>query len=811
MNDSLQQRQLDAEVQAVELGVDAYYEELAGRVAAGKQFDGGVGADLLGRALGPLIKAFEAERTWAMQEHLESVQKRGRPHANDMDWLMLQVPEETAYIALKAMLITAATDGSKMASVSAVGKALEMQSVIGAMHKKDEWKGKLRGIERAYKQGVTAKVLRRNMKKFEGIGEVRWSNEDIMRVGLHATHVTLEALPWMFAVNTVYAKSKGIQRVDLTDEVVEEIDKNHAARANLSPLKFPMVCPPQEYDAEGNGGGYLALPTPLLKVKHDGNHTALGGEVSPAILCAIEALNNTPYRINKRVLEAATRAVEQGSHEVLPVAGDLPMPDPVDTEVWENMTPEEKQEVKQKRRLAHDHNNRTRSKRMTMYAQVNTAEMFKGEPSIYFPHTMDFRGRVYPEPQLLNPQVDDFGKGMLEFGEGVALGEDGYDWLCYQVAQTYGLDKLDREGQKGWVMNWAGALHRIADHPFSEREYAFWCKAEKPWQFLAAVFEWSAVSRMAADVDMKFIKSRLICNVDGSCNGLQHLSALGRDPKGGAAVNLMPGKRHDVYTAVAERVAKVVGLEMEEYNLAAEIHAKDLVTRKLVKRAVMTTPYGVTPHGIRSQLINDGHLNEISRELRGEAAVYLTNLIQEAIDDTLVVGRQIMQWLQDCASIAAEGGKGLTWQTPVELEVKQEYLDMRVKKIRTVLGTGKVPWTYIHHKTDNMASSKQANSIAPNLVHSFDAAHLMKTVVLAYEEGIDAFSMVHDSFGTHAGSMTRLNRVLRRTFVKMYNSTNWLQALHSEFEECTGMELPAPPERGDLDMLEVLNSEWFFA
>ena len=36
---------------------------------------------------------------------------------------------------------------------------------------------------------------------------------------------------------------------------------------------------------------------------------------------------------------------------------------------------------------------------------------------------------------------------------------------------------------------------------------------------------------------------------DGSCNGLQHYAALGRDEKGGQAVNLMPGpKPADVYT-----------------------------------------------------------------------------------------------------------------------------------------------------------------------------------------------------------------------------------------------------------------------
>lgn len=49
---------------------------------------------------------------------------------------------------------------------------------------------------------------------------------------------------------------------------------------------------------------------------------------------------------------------------------------------------------------------------------------------------------------------------------------------------------------------------------------------------------------------------------DGSCNGLQHYSALGGDPLGAKSVNVLPSDRpQDVYSDVCamveERVAKV--------------------------------------------------------------------------------------------------------------------------------------------------------------------------------------------------------------------------------------------------------------
>lgn len=44
---------------------------------------------------------------------------------------------------------------------------------------------------------------------------------------------------------------------------------------------------------------------------------------------------------------------------------------------------------------------------------------------------------------------------------------------------------------------------------------------------------------------------------DGSCNGLQHYAALGRDETGAASVNLSPSnKPQDVYSCVAAIVSE---------------------------------------------------------------------------------------------------------------------------------------------------------------------------------------------------------------------------------------------------------------
>ena len=107
-----------------------------------------------------------------------------------------------------------------------------------------------------------------------------------------------------------------------------------------------------------------------------------------------------------------------------------------------------------------------------------------------------------------------------------------------------------------------------------------------------------------------------------------------------------------------------------------------------------------------------------------------------------------------------------------------------------------------------MNKSRQANGIAPNFVHSLDACHLMMTIIKAKDKyGIEDFSVVHDSFGTHACDIEQLGIILRETFVDLYGDTNVLETFKQEQK----LELPDLPKFGTLDIKEVLDSEFFFS
>ena len=55
-------------------------------------------------------------------------------------------------------------------------------------------------------------------------------------------------------------------------------------------------------------------------------------------------------------------------------------------------------------------------------------------------------------------------------------------------------------------------------------------------------------------------------------------------------------------------------------------------------------------------------------------------------------------------------------------------------------------------------------------------------------------------------------KVIREQFVKMYSARDYINKFHNDCQEQLGVDLATPKEkRGDFDILEVLESDYFFA
>ena len=227
---------------------------------------------------------------------------------------------------------------------------------------------------------------------------------------------------------------------------------------------------------------------------------------------------------------------------------------------------------------------------------------------IFFPYNIDFRGRVYPIPPNLNHVGSDLCRGLLSFSKSKPLGERGFHWLQIHLANLFGNTKISYPERKAWVTDNIHKIREVNDNPLDGTQW--WLTADEPWQALAVIRE--LVSAIDSG-DPHTFSSSLPIHQDGSCNGLQHYAALGRDLEGGTAVNLCPTELpQDVYLGVCDKVIQRIdemvnspppSLDDEKatnsYNAAVLLHGK--VGRKTIKQTVMTSVYGVTAIGARMQ------------------------------------------------------------------------------------------------------------------------------------------------------------------------------------------------------------------
>lgn len=560
-------------------------------------------------------------------------------------------------------------------------------------------------------------------------------------------------------------------------------------------------------------GGYYLIRQDLMRGGPHQHTAAHPEEISDKMIEAGNLIQSTAWMINTWILDLMREAWVAGDLiGGLPSPYDEPLPPRHDDEVWDAMSKEARAEYKYSLSKIHERNAKREGKRKAYLSKIEIAESLRNQPAIYFPHFMDFRGRFYPMSQDLNPQGDDIAKSLLQFSKGLPLGKRGLRWLAIRLANSYGQDKLTFDERIEWVHDHLDLIFDSAVNPLDGER--FWAAtkpngdavADEPWGFLATCREFYEAWHSP---DPEQFLSHLPIPLDGTCNGLQHLSMMGLDPVGAKATNCSADpQRYDLYSEVAEVVDRLVKSDAAEGLEEAHHWIIRGVDRGVVKRAVMTTPYGVTPRGIQDQLLSDGIVGDMPG-LQGPNAAYMRDKIIQALSTTVHSAKEIMAYFQSVALALAEEERPLRWRTPADMIVTQSYYNLARKRIRSLAGRF-IMWD--EDEDMGLNRRKQFLSAAPNIIHSFDAAMLARTALRCQKEhGLADFAFIHDSYGTHACNTDLLADTLREEAYQIY-STNRLQEFHDFVSlENPGVVLPAPPDRGDFDISEVLRSPYFFA
>lgn len=825
--------QIAREKNAVSRGIERFYVTLEEDRAKGREFEGPVGQTMMRRLLAEFVPAVHQLQREARAKVVQAQTTGTRLGGWEMPLLAL-TPEEAGYITIKTLLSTPPDRATRQTVGRRVGTMCNLQVRWHELEAGE--KARLQGdtpvppysrvslLKREVKQ-LNPKSLRLWLKKLDDITTTEWSYEVRIKLGANLLGVLVDTCSADFEFVQSYSRrgkrSLTSIKAQLTPGSRKALEGSYEDFAEANPWLEPMLVEPLDWRWHEDQfvGGYYAHPEPLVKVSRDPHtHTIAAQDTIPeGVLTALNRVQRTPWRINAAVLQYARQAHDAELEAVLPVAPRRPMPPDVPAPEWAAMSQEARGAVKNERRLLHDHNHRLDAKRWSLRRQLALATELAPLDRFYYPHNMDFRGRAYPIPQDLHPQSDDFGRALLTFAEGKPLGADGLQWLVFHLANCYGMDKATRADQMGWYNETRLRVYDVATDPFGDG-LPFWLGADEKhrWQFLAAALE--VCRAYAHPAGPEAYVCHLPVHVDGSCNGLQHLSAMGRDPVGAHATNLTgDSTRQDIYQIVADKVSHKVMVDFSYLQDAPNPPAAawyGKVTRNTVKRGVMTVPYGLTKIGMRDQLINDHWTDGLAGDPFTNAG-YLRDLMHDAISDTVTAATEIMAWMQDNASILAKNDKAVQWWAPSGFLVRQCYTAPAYKNITTLVGLGKVRRMEIPvagDATGPIRSSKQASSIAPNIVHSFDAAHMMMSVDAA-ADGL-SFSVVHDSFGVHASDMPAFLGVVKDEFFLVYAS-DWLASLQEDFETSReGLQeinLMPPPAHGDFDVTQVYDSDFFFA
>ena len=561
-------------------------------------------------------------------------------------------------------------------------------------------------------------------------------------------------------------------------------------------------------------------------IRH-GNLSALqkmNAKSNPVVFKVLNKLQRTGYRVNNDVFKVYVEALK-----------------------WEDSSPFKF--VKETNREARA-SMELEAKAIRDLANKNLTRVF------YHRYNCDFRGRIYPGTAFLHEQSSDNAKGLLLYDHSVPFGENGAYFLAVHTAGCMGEDKIPLHKRVEFINEKMDEICGWAQDPLKNRGGT---EADKPWSALAAAFEWEKFNKWVIEEGKEPSKfeSSLPIFVDGSCNGLQHLTALALDHITAPLVNLTKTedeqKPGDIYTFVADKcwgklrelykeIPEEVKLELprlleeikdlkmryegEKKKKDRDVVYKEIVEwrkenrdfidqswvgfwllsenirRKVIKRNVMTLPYGVTRAGTRSQLFDD--TKGLSEALTYKEKFWVNpmgDLVFDTCYEELVGPSSMLTLFRQLAERANAKNEFLSWTVPVtNFPVIQAYEEPKKQRVNVMFLNKRLQLTIQKYEDMKLSRRDQLTGASPNIIHSFDAAHLTMTT-----NACDfPVTTVHDSFGCHAGNMDRMFTIVRQQFVEFYKN----HPLDELLKQLNAMDLK--PKQGELDIYEVLLSDFAF-
>ena len=710
--------------------------------------------------------------------------KTARSFAHFHQYLADLEPEASAAIALKVIfdrvfsckphqaVITNITDG--------IGTAIENECMM--RHYERNVPGLLNVIKENYFHRSIGthqkvKVITTLMNRYDVPHWRTWGRVNRVKLGGWLADCICEVSNY-FEKTKIRKGRKTYLELSPTPAFLERKDEIMMQAELFSPLAWPMLIEPNDWTTKGKHGGYLLNEVMRgYDMVRRGGPTRIQGETPVAFLNKIQKV---AYTLNPFIVGVAEtlmeRQIEVG--KFIPIV-EIPLP-PKPPDIADNA--EARHDYRRRAAEVCNINAQAFKKSCRTRMTMNAVEKFKDKDKFFIPWSFDYRGRAYPIPAFLTPQDTDFGKSLLKFYEQSFMIPEAEQWLAFQVATTYGLDKAPMTERLAWVAENEDLITRIAKDPIGN--LSEWEGADEPWTFLAACDEYY---HCVINCDRHY--TNLPIAVDATCSGLQILAGLARDASTAKLVNVLPSDRpQDAYKVIAEQAKPHV-----------PEHIRPYMDRKTTKRTVMTVPYNAKPFS------NRGYIREALKEkgldVEKEDLTAVVKAVRDAMDVIVPGPMRVMKWIEQEVSNAIDRGlQEITWVTPSGFVVRQKLMKKEVKRIELqLLGSCKVH--VAEGDTDEVDKNHHKNATAPNLIHSLDAS-LLHLSAIRFDAPI---ALIHDSVLCRATDMSVLSSIVRETYLHLFAEHDYLTAWGHQI----GAESD-PPIIDTLQPESVIESTYFF-
>ena len=413
-----------------------------------------------------------------------------------------------------------------------------------------------------------------------------------------------------------------------------------------------------------------------------------------------------------------------------------------------------------------------------------------GDDTFWCSIYLDTRGRKYYSTQWLNPQGGKLAKSLYYFADVAPLGTSGLFFLKYQVANTWGEDKLSIDDRVSFVEDNIDWILEIGKNPKTDKR---WQEADSPFEFLVAAMELYKASQLD---DPTLFESGLPVAFDATCSGLQWLAILSKDKNAGALCNLTDSDTiGDYYTYIADFAWK-------HKDLPAVFKNKFNDRRTIVKRSCMTIWYsaGAKTMGRHIWVDHGSKYYDVTKE----DCMALGKILHTICLEKMEGPAKIMKLLMQLGEAEARSGKDLSLTMPVDdFPFIQTYRGNNKGVVKFHIGERVLRLSYITEYNTWIRIRDVLTGSPANYIHALDAQLVSKLILIADYPVIP----IHDSFSVRPCDAGKVYEDLRTAFVSIVKD----DVLMESFGEIDREYLLKDLKTGSLDVTEVLDNEFAFS